>query len=364
MKYNNKPNGITRRQFTAGMGTLLGASALGMPMIGRAAEPLKVGAYGGYFKDSFDKYIFPDFTAATGISVESVAEPTGEAWLVQLQTAAMAGQAPADVSMMSQVSLLKGLNAGLWMGLDEKRMPNASNVLPQFIRRNGEGQVAAVGAVAWFITLVTNTDTFPEAPTSWAALWDEGNRDRVGLMSLASNSFLLEITAKTFFGGTGVLGSREGVDKVLAKIAELKSNVRLWYRDEGQFEQALKSGEIPMGQYYHDVAGLAAGDGHPVRTTFPKEGGVSDAGSWCISRASKQGERGMEFINYMCQAEVQAKLARMVGTAPIIPRAMTGLSDDEFNAVSSEIDPILPRYDIYDNDADWINQRWTEMISG
>ena len=63
---------------------------------------LKVGVYGGYFKDSFDKHIFSDFTEETGIKIESVAEPTGEAWLVQLEQAAKAGVAPADVSMMAQ----------------------------------------------------------------------------------------------------------------------------------------------------------------------------------------------------------------------------------------------------------------------
>ena len=63
--------------------------------------------------------------------------------------------------------------------------------------------------------------------------------------------------------------------------------MKLWYRDEAQFEQALKSGEIPMGQYYHDVTGLAAAEEHPVRSTFPKEGGILDSGSWAVSRASK-----------------------------------------------------------------------------
>ena len=59
-----------------------------------AEKTLKVGVYGGYFKDSFDKHIFPDFTKETGIKVESVAEPTGEAWLVQLEQAAKAGSCP------------------------------------------------------------------------------------------------------------------------------------------------------------------------------------------------------------------------------------------------------------------------------
>ncbi len=70
-----------------------GASMLAMPAILRAQDKsLKVGVYGGYFKDSFDKNIFPEFTKATGIAVESVAEPTGEAWLVQLEQAAKAAR--------------------------------------------------------------------------------------------------------------------------------------------------------------------------------------------------------------------------------------------------------------------------------
>ncbi len=31
-----------------------------------AGGTLKVGVYGGYFKDSFDKHIFPDFTLKSG----------------------------------------------------------------------------------------------------------------------------------------------------------------------------------------------------------------------------------------------------------------------------------------------------------
>lgn len=61
---------------------------------GVAAESLKVGVYGGYFKDSFDKHIFPDFTKETGIKIESIAEPTGEAWLVQLEQAAPGRPSP------------------------------------------------------------------------------------------------------------------------------------------------------------------------------------------------------------------------------------------------------------------------------
>jgi putative spermidine/putrescine transport system substrate-binding protein len=354
---------VSRRAVLGGVAA--GSVALAMPNILRAQEKsLKVGVYGGYFKDSFDKHIFPIFTEASGIAVESVAEPTGEAWLVQLEQAARAGAAPADVSMMSQVATLKGMAVELWAPLDLAKIPNAANVKPEFINKYPDGRVAGIGAVTWYITLVSNTDAYPEAPDSWAFLWDPGNADKLGLLALVSNSFLLEITAKTFFGGVEILDTDEGVLQVLNKIAELKPNVKLWYRDEAQFEQALKSGEIPMGQYYHDVTGLAAADGHPVRSTFPKEGGVNDAGSWVVSKASDKLEEAHVFIDYMCKPETQALLSRNVGTSPTVNREVLDLTDEEFGAVASDIPAIIPRYDLYQTKSDWLNQKWTELIVG
>lgn len=342
-----------------------GAAVLSAPAIVRAADKtLKVGAYGGYFKDSFDKHIFPAFTKATGIQVESIAEPTGEAWLVQLDQAARAGVAPADVSMIAQVPMLKGQSTDLWTPLDLAKIPNAKNLKPEFINKYPDGRVAGVGAVSWYITLVSNTKVFPEAPTSWAAFWEKDKKNRLGLLALVSNSFLLEITAKTFFNDLKILDTDDGILKVMAKLAELKPNVKLWYRDEAQFEQSLKSGEIPMGQYYHDVTGLAIKDGFPVRSTFPKEGGVNDSGCWAVTKASKKIDEALTFIDFMLRPEIQATLSRKVGTSPVVDPQVLDLTPQEFASVSSKIPPIIPRYDLYQKKSDWLNQKWTELIVG
>lgn len=354
---------VSRRSVLgAGLAT---AGVLAMPSILRAQDKsLKVGVYGGYFKKSFDEHVFPDFTKATGIAVESVAEPTGEAWLVQLEQAAKAGQAPADLSMMSQTSTLKGQSTELWTPLDTSKFKHYGDLLPRFINKYPDGRVAGIGAVAWWITLVSNTDVYKEAPTSWAAFWDKANEDKLGLLALASNSFLLEVTAKTFMGGTNALDTEEGLNKAFEKLAEVKPNVRLWYRDEAQFEQALKSGEIPMGQYYHDVTGLAIADGFHVRTTFPKEGGIQDSGNWVLSRASTKVDEAHAFIDYMSQPSMQGVMSRKVGTTPTLKKEVLDLTPAEFASVSSEIEPIIPRYDLYTSKADWINQKWTELIVG
>ena len=84
---------------------------------------------------------------------------------MQLEQAAKAGQAPADVSMMSQTSTLKGQSTELWQPIDGAKIKNFADLLPQFINKYPDGRIAGIGAVAWYITLVTNTDVFPTAPT-------------------------------------------------------------------------------------------------------------------------------------------------------------------------------------------------------
>ncbi len=346
-------------------GAAAGTALLAMPAIVRAqGRSLKVGVYGGFFKDSFDKNIFPAFTKASGIAVDSVAEPTGETWLVQLDQAARAGQAPADVSMMSQVAMLKGQTSELWAPLDLSSLKNAGNVIPHYINKYPDGRVCGIGAVTWYINLVTNTKAYPQAPTSWAALWDPANAGKIGLLALVSNSFLLEITATTFMGGTKALDTDDGILAAFKKLAEVKPNVQLWYRDEAQFEQALKSGEIPMGQYYHDVTGLAASKGFPVRSTFPKEGGVNDSGAWAVSKASKKLEEAHVFMDFCCLPSTQALMSRNVGTSPTVKRELLDLTPEEFASVSSDVPPIIPRYDLYQAKSDWLNERWTELIVG
>ena len=354
---------FNRRQFIGSAAA--GAAALSVPAIARADKsPIKVGTYGGFFEESFKEFIYPDFTSATGIEVQSIAVPTGEAWLVQIRNAARAGVAPADVSLMAGVPRNRGADQMLFRVLDEGKLPNLVNLTDTFKDRYDDGGLFGVGAVSWYITLCSNTEEIPEAPTSWKALWDPANEDLLGLLALPTNSYLLEITASTYFGGTDILDTQDGIAQVFDKLAEVVPNVRLWYRDEGSFQQALQDGEIPMGQYYHDVAGLAAAEGFPVRSTFPEEGGVLDSGYWIVPEHAKPVDEIHEFINFICDPAIQASMSRNIGTAPVVDSALTDLTDEELAAVSSSIAPIIPRYDIYKAHGDWISDRWNQMIGG
>jgi len=353
----------TRRRFLAGTAAAAGTLAMGTYLRrAYAAEPLRVSAYGGYFEDSLSEKIYPDFTKETGIEIESVSQEGGFSWFTVIERGAAAGKPTTDVTMAGGQAPRRAPH--IFQALDEDKLPNAKNVPDYLLHRKDDGRLDAVAVLAWYTTFVTNTDVYPDPPTSWADAWGPQFKDALGWGAEADSSYLLDITAVTFFGGQDILNTREGLLKVMKKAAELKKNVTLWYRDEGQFQQALQTGEIPAGQYYHDVTTIMAKDGFPVRSTFPKEGGVIDFGSWGLALGSKKREPAHIFINYCCDPAIQAKITRALGTAPVVPRKLLDLTDAEFAAASSNIPPIVPAYGVYVKDGDWIAEKWTELVTG
>jgi putative spermidine/putrescine transport system substrate-binding protein len=325
---------------------------------------IKVSTYGGFFEENFATF-YPAFTKETGVEVESISEPTSEVWVVQLQQATDAGAPPpADVSMLSGVGIQRAINGEILATYDQAAIPQAANLAEGYVRLDPAGMVAGVGGVSWYITLVSNTERVAESPDTWTAFWDPQWQNELALLKNAANSYLIEICAVCFFGGYDILETQEGVTQVLTKLQEVKPNVKLWYRDEAQAQQAFNTGEVSLGQFYHDITTYAASQGEPLRSVFPTEGAILDSGFWAISKTTENVTACQAFIDYMCRPEIQAELARTLGTTPTAKQELMDLTDEEYEAVGGPGPEMAlrPKYEMYDEWEDWIDQQWTEMI--
>lgn len=325
---------------------------------------IKVSTYGGFFEENFATF-YPAFTKETGVEVESISEPTSEVWVVQLQQATDAGAPPpADVSMLSGVGIQRAINGEILATYDQAAIPQAANLAEGYVRLDPAGLVAGVGGVSWYITLVSNTERVAESPDTWTAFWDPQWQNELALLKNAANSYLIEICAVCYFGGYDILETQDGVTQVLTKLQEVKPNVKLWFRDEAQAQQAFNTGEVSLGQFYHDITTYAASQGEPLRSVFPTEGAILDSGFWAISKTTENVTACQAFIDYMCRPEIQAELARTLGTTPTAKRELMDLNDEEYEAVGGPGPEVAlrPKYEMYDEWEDWIDQQWTEMI--
>jgi len=386
---------ISRRSLLKRGGLLAGA-AVGMPAILAACAPdnptppsgngtssgpepvdtsniagstIKVGTYGGFFEENFRK-IYPKFTKEFDVEVESVSQPTSEVWVTQLQAAIQAGgPPPADVSMLSGVGLQRAINGDILAKYRVSDIPTSENLSEGYVREDDDGNVTGVGGLSWYITIVSNTDRVPESesPDTWAAFWDPKWENELALLRNAANSFLLEITATTFFDGYDILETQDGILEVMNKLAEVKPNVKLWFRDEAQAQSQYNEGEVSLGQFYHDITTFAAseaGGGAPLRSVFPKEGSILDSGFWSVSKTTENLGACVTFINWMCRPENQQELALTLGTIPSTKRDTLTMSDEEYEAVAGPgpEKALRPKYEIYDKLEDWIDQNWAELI--
>ncbi|MBN34232.1 MAG: ABC transporter substrate-binding protein [Rhodospirillaceae bacterium] len=345
-------------------GTAAATGMLAAPAVLRRAwadDPIKVSSYGGYFEDMLAEYAYPEFTKATGIEVETVSQPGGFEWFVQLKSSVAAGSPAVDVTMGGFGSMLRAPE--LLIPIDETKVPNIVNVPDYLIQRTGDGTPRNCPVLAWYATMVTNTEVFPEGVSSWADFWDPKFEGELGWSKEISSSYLLDIVAATFFGGNEIMSTDDGLMECMHKALELKDNVRLWFRDEGQFQAMLQSGELNGGQYYHDVTQVMIMDGFPVISTFPKEGGLMDFGSWGMVQGTDKIDAAQEFMNWSVSSEAQTTITDALWTAPVLPRDMLpNLTDESFNLASSEIPPIIPNYQVYVDKGDWLSEKWSELL--
>lgn len=355
---------FNRRNFlktSAGVGVALATGVVNAPAIAQK-RTIKVGTYGGYFEDSFKKHVYPEFTAASGIEVESITQPNSLGWLTSMQQAHQAGNVPADISMYTPITIIKASRiGGLLAPLDKQRIGSLSNLDEFYLSSDSTGLIG-VGALGFFYSMVINTDKV-ELPKSWAEFWDTSKFEASLGLPKEYNWFFLDIVAATFFDGAEMFKTSEGIKTLVAKASELHQNVALWYTAESQMEQALKNFDVIGGMYFHDVAGLMAMDGHPVASIFPKEGNVISHNSWCLSSLSEKSDEAHEFLNFSCDPATQATMSREIGTAPLVDQELTGLSSEEFAAVSGT--PVIrPAYQEYLDNETFIKESWDKMVAG
>ncbi len=341
---------------------ILTTSALALIASASASAQLRVSAWGGFFEETLAAVIYPGFTEATGIEVQSIPQPEDTTWLQQISQGALAGVAPTDLALMTSVPLIQGLEAGVWTPLDAAAMPIIGGLLPGKTFSAPSGELVGVGALGFFTTFVTNTDKTDFVPGSWADLWSEDFDGKIALLDI-SDSGLIEVTAVTFFGGYEIMETEAGLQQVIDKIGELKPKVSLWFQDEEQLQPALSDGDYSAATYYHDLIVLSTFDGAPLASHFPAEGGIGSDAYWVVPAASSMQEEAQMFIDYMSQPEVQAAMAFEMGIFPMVSQEAMGMSDEDYALVGSSIPPIIVQTQIHLDNAEFIEEAWFKMVS-
>jgi putrescine transport system substrate-binding protein len=270
---------------------------------------------------NWSDYIAPkvleDFTKETGIKVVYDTYDSNET----LETKLLAGNTGYDVVVPSGTFLERQITAGIYQKLDKSKLPHASGLWPDVMKRLAvydPGNQHAVDYM-WF--------------TTGLAFNAEKARERLGTMPLDSWDILFkpELLKKFADCGVYVLDSPEDLFTIalnylhldpnskrlqdLRRAGALLSNLRRYVRKfhSSEYINALANGDICLAvawsgdAYQARARAQEANNGIDIDYVIPKEGTLMSLDTLAIPKDAPHVAEAYAFIDYLMRPKIAAR---------------------------------------------------------
>ncbi|CAN7643088.1 ABC transporter substrate-binding protein [Rhizobium rhizogenes] len=171
-----------------------------------------------------------------------------------------------------------------------------------------------------------NTKTLGnKPPKTWAEFWDV--KAFPGTRALRANAQdLIEIALLSEGVAPGeiynVLSTPDGLKRAIARLAQLKPNVAVWWTSGAQSAQLLKDGEADLVVTWNGRAQSVKADGGAADYSF--KGSVIGTDCLAVPKGSANKAAAMKLIAAMTTPERGAKLTDFLAYGPVNPKAYQG----------------------------------------
>lgn len=341
---------ISRREFLAG--------AVGMGIA--TALPGSVGAQGRSFVfvswggalSATEKEAFMD-PAAKKFGVEIVnASPTNYA---KLRAMVESGKVEWDLVDVGGRFIYQGRDQGLLEPIDYKIVENAARLDRGWVAPYGV--FTSIGATI----IAYNTKAFPEGkrPASWKDFWDvkafPGPR---GLYKPFYYNYEAALLAAGTRHGEVYPVTDEKVKMAIAKLAELKPHVKVWWTAGAQPPQLLASGELAMSSAWSGRILDIQKEKAPVAMTY--KDGIAWGNAYVVPKGTPYKELAMKVINYCLSEEAQLRLLPIGTYAPVLASAAAKATPEQLAKMVTHPDNIRDMLIINEEQAALYSTRYEE----
>lgn len=292
-----------------GMLSLVGCTAGEVSEKGEQEEKreLFVSSWGGLWEESFKKHVIEPFEQKYNVKVTHSLSGAGGEAIARLRAEKNAPKASIDVFGTGGGFEIIAADEGLFLPLDENKIPNLKDIAPALNYKN-----FVVSPTISSVGIAYHTERVPRVPNSWLDFWDPS-------FELVAISSIDVTTGRGFLGRINDMegGTSENFEPGLAKLKELLIDKRAIIAD-GSDEIA---NSIVQGGA-HLALGLPSrfldlkAEGFPVEFIYPEEGSLIWGASFGVPSNSANVDLAMEFINFMLDPIVVANFCQAVHYSP------------------------------------------------
>jgi len=297
--------GAGRRRFLKSAATLAAVTSVPTVWIRRAgaAGKVVVRTIGGAYEEAVVKAIVEPFAKSTGIEVVKVPATLGK-----LLAMFESGNIELDIVDAGELGVLSLSQKGGLDKIDYKgwKLTNPEDIDPVLKRDD------MVGDILFSSVLGYNSQVFPtgKQPKSWAQFWDlkkfEGPRM---LADLASGAVDLEFALLA----DGVPKDKLypiDLDRAFKSLDRVRPGIRKFWDTGALSAQMLTDKEVVLGSIWNGRLQAVADKGAPLAIEWNEA--MLQPQFWAVMKGAKNAENAQRFIDFACQPQIQADVAKHI----------------------------------------------------
>lgn len=328
-----KGNARSRRAFMAAFGATAAAFSIAACSKGAPATSAKSGTIAGSEARklefyNWDTYIgettLADFKSQSGVDVNMTLFASNDELFAKFR----AGNPGFDVIMPSNEYVARMGEAGLLMPLDHAKIPNMSNIAPEFLDPDFDKGRKYSMPYTWLVLGIGYRKSKMKGgavPDSWKYLFDSA--DYKGKISLLGESMDLFRLVFKYLGHSVNDYNPEILKQAEDMLIKQKANIKNFHDDNGQDLLMSKEVDIVL-EYNGDIAQSKVED-DDLDFVVPKEGSLLNSDCMCIPTGAPSPNNAHAFINFLLDGKNGADISKTI-LYPTPNAAAKALMDDTY----------------------------------
>jgi len=260
-------------------------------------------------------------------------------------------------------------NAGLATPLELAKIPTYAHLMPALTSLplvRAKGKVYGVPFQWGPNPLLYDTTAFKVVPDSWAILWRPDLRGKVSVWDDLSTVYMAAQVLGYDKPDPGALYnlSDEQLDRVKAKLIELKPNIRKLWSTGGELTNLFESHEVQIAMGWPLMTNQLRAIHFPIAETIPKENTTGWIDHLMITAASGHKDLAYQLLEYLIEARTQKQISAVTGYLPAHPEVAQFLTPEEKkNLHLDDLENYQKRIYFWQNvpRRDKYNQIWNEV---
>jgi len=285
-------------------------AAADAPTSDRCGDPSQLASELHFFNwaDYMDENILTQFEEECGVKVIMDIYAGNEDMIAKVQ----AGNSGYDMVIPSDYAVQIMVNAGLLRPLDMANIPNVANIKPSLMGMYYDPENTYSIPYQWGTTgIAYNTTVFPEAPDSWAAIFDPALACEHKGFVLMLDDEREAIGAVLKYLGYSYNDTDPAHQAEAQKVLLAQKECLAGYTSEN-YIQALAAEEVVIAHAWSGGTALARSENPNVAYVIPKEGGAIYMDNMSIPVDAPNPYTAEVFINYLLNPEIGAQLSNYI----------------------------------------------------